>query len=353
MPVNRAISGIKQATKATHGGRHVVTYRLAHSVYLKGGKFAAMSGFRFHGQWSRDGQKVVQLPATVIGCVATDSGQAPNLGAGMTAPTFENWYAVFACANDGDTTATIVTMPFLRVRDYYDPGGSNYVVRLNKAGEGIHTQVEQTYAWNAAQLAGAECLVISETIDGRSNAFSGRTLTLASAGSTSLQIDKGSIGGINALDWLLPAPPGFAHFRYLGAFYYDTAEIRNIADSGSVVKSYGINIAQSLAASVPSPTRYDVGGYICPLATGVVLYSNGSLSGSQQGSFAEYFAMDGSAHTVQNTYYTKALATTDTWVFDGITVPFSFGQYFYYSNAGALAPNRTGQQLRPMGWVEI
>ena len=135
----------------------------------------------------------------------------------MTATTFENWYAVFACADNGDATATLKVMPFLRAGVV---SGSN--IPLSRAGEGIYVTASQSYAWTSTNnLAGTDLLVISEN-----GGFSGRVTTVT-ANSTS-QITATTIGSITEGDYLLPAPPGFDHYVYLGSFYEDTAEVRNI-----------------------------------------------------------------------------------------------------------------------------
>lgn len=344
--LSAVLAEIKAVQNATHGGRHIITYRGPHSVYLRGGKYIPMSGFRFHGQWSRTSSKTAQLPATMIGSLSNADGSTPNMGAGLTAPTFENWYAVFACANNADSTATLQVMPYIRARTV---SGSD--VTFNKAGEGVHSAIAQTYAWAVDALAGTECLVISETVDSRANAFSGRVTSITA--NTTGQMTLASVGAVAAYDWLLPAPPGFDHYRYLGSFYYDTAEVRNIADTGNLVKSYGINLASpSFSASVASPTMANVSGYISPLATAVILRSSSNFATTSVGDYAEYFAMDNGNHTVQQIYEFKEAAATTVVFNDGITVPFSFGQQFYFSNAGGLASLRTEQTISPVGWIE-
>lgn len=122
-------------------------------------------------------------------------------------------------------------MPFLRVGSV---AGS--VVTLNKAGEGISTVQAKTYSWSATNnLAGVKCLVIGENGN-----WSGRVATITANTTTTVTLDV--IGALAFGDFLLPAPPGYTEFGYMGTFYNDTAEVRNIYDTGSIAKSYGVQL---------------------------------------------------------------------------------------------------------------
>lgn len=324
------------------GPRDAVMYYNANGVRVYR-KFATMGGFRFRGHYTKGRAPTFPMPASNIASLSTD------LGAGMTAATFENWYAVFACANDGDAAAALKIMPFLRAGTV---SGSN--VPLIKAGERIHALTAQTYAWGATDnLAGTECLVITETIDSRANSFSGRVTTITA--NTTGQVTLASIGSVAAYDFLLPAPPGYDNFVYLGSFYFDTAEVRNIADTGTLVKAKMVNSSDSnFAASgqIATPVAIRMGGYISPLATACVVKEATTISTASTGDFASYFAIDDGGHTVQSTYSTKTSTSTQTLIDDGIEIPFSFFQKIYYSNAGSLVSSRTGATLEITGWIE-
>ncbi|MGH8381739.1 hypothetical protein [Pseudomonas sp.] len=315
--------------------RPVIRYASASSVTMHA-KTACMGEFRFMAGFTGGRGRVLPM-ATQIASTAP-----AGLGAESAFRT-ENWYAGFACANAGDTTATIKTMPFLRVRSV-----AGLVVNLNKAGEGIHTAQAQTYAWGATNnLAGRKCLVISE-----GGGFSGRVATITANVAGSITLDV--VGALAFGDMLLPAPPGFTEFGYLGSFYMDTAEVRNIYDSGSIVKSKGIFIqSPSTNGSIPAPgVQINCAGYICPLATAVIIDSTAVLSTASTGDAAEYYDPDSGNHIVQTKYSVKSLGTSVSYVHDGVTVPFLYPQYFYYYNAGALAASRTTSQLNVTGWIE-
>jgi hypothetical protein len=319
------------------GPRDAVVYNNATSVKVFR-NHAVMGGFRFRGQYSKGRAPMFPMPASKIASVAT------GLGAESTART-ESWYAVFACANAGDSTATLKVMPFLRAGTV---SGSN--VPLIKAGEGVHALTAQTYAWSAANnLAGVECLVITE-----GGKFSGRTTTITA--NIAGQVTLASVGTVAAYDFLLPAPPGFEHFVYLGSFYFDTAEVRNIADAGVVVKAKMIQLADpnfTVSGAVASWTELRFGGYICPLASAVVVQDTHTLSTASTGDHASYFGSDASDHEIQANYEKKTSSTSDAYVWDGVELPFAQWQSIWYKNGGSLAAQRSAAKIEIKGWLEL
>jgi hypothetical protein len=307
-----------------------------------------MGGFRFFGQYSKARVPVFSRTSGSQQAVSLTT----DLGA-ESAAHLNGWYAVFACANDGDAAPVFKVMPCLRVGSV---AGSQ--ITLCSAAEGIHSNTATTYAWTATNnLNGVECLVINETVDGRANAFSGRTTTITANTTTTVTLD--TVGTVGAFDWLLPAPPGFDHYCYQGMFYYETpGDVRNIADSGSLVKAKMINTADpnwsatGQVGTIAAPVAIRFGGYISPLATGVVVKDTASFSTSSTGTYAAYFDIDGAQHIVQTAFSTKEAAATETQLIDGITVPFCFSQEFYYSNDGSIIAQRSGGTLEITGWIE-
>lgn len=318
----------------TAGPRDVIQYVNSTSVSVVRNS-VQMGGFRFKGQYTKQDAPSFAMPVSKV--VSTSTG----LGAESAVRT-ENWYAVFACANSGGTVS-LKLMPFLRAGTV---SGSN--VPLIKAGEGIHALTAQTYAWGAANnLAGVECLVISE-----GGGWSGRVTKIMAnvAGQVTLE----TVGAVAAYDYLLPAPRGFEHYCYLGCFYVDTAEVRNIYDTGTLVKSKGIYIlspSTNGSQAVPGVSM-NAAGYISPLALAVVLDSSCSLSTASSGEYAEYFDPDGGAHTVQSGYYYKTAATSTAVVFSNVQIPFLYPQKFWFANDGSLAATRINGQLNITGWIE-
>lgn len=318
------------------GSRDAVVYNNATSVKVFR-NHAVMGGFRFRGQYSKGRAPMFPMPASKIASVST------GLGAEATVRT-ENWYAVFACANAGDATATLKVMPFLRAGTV---SGSN--VPLIKAGEAIHTLTAQTYSWSTANnLAGVECLVITE-----GGKYSGRTTTITA--NVAGQVTLSNVGTVAAYDFLLPAPPSFTNFVYLGSFYFDTAEVRNIADAGVVVKAKMVNLTDpnfTASGSVPAWTELHFGGYISPLATAVVIKDSHTLSTASTGDHANYYGLDVSDHEIQSNYEKKTSTTSDTYVWDGVELPFSQWQSVWYKNGGSLAAQRASATIEIKGWIE-
>jgi hypothetical protein len=296
-----------------------------------------MAGFRFRGRYLNPFGIYYAAPVTKVASLTT---HMPVLSATAS----ENWYAVFG-AGDGDTDSpfTFRIMPFLRAGTVT---GSN--VQLVAAGEGQSAPAEKSYAWTASNnLAGTDLLVISEN-----GAYSGR-VTQVTANSAS-QITLADIGTVATGDTFLPAPPDAAHYGYICSFYRDTAEVRNIYDTGTLVKSKGIYVLNSgiETGSVAAWTLVNTNGYICPLATGVVLDANSVLSTASLGSLAEYFSPDSSSHTVQSEFRQKSGTAVESVVFSNVQIPFLYPYHFYYSNAGTLAASRITGRFHITGWFE-
>lgn len=328
--------------------RAAVRYYSATAVSITCPRHILMGGFRFFGQYTK---ARVPLFSRTTGSPQTVS-VSTDLGAESTAH-LDGWYAVFACADNSDATPSFKVMPYLRAGTV---AGST--ITLCSGAEGIHTNTATTYAWSSTNnLAGTECLVINETVNGRANAFSGRTTTITANTATTVTLTD--IGAIAAFDFILPAPPGFDNFCYMGSFYYETpGDVRNIGDSGSLVKAKMINTADpnwsatGQIGTIAAPVAIHFGGYVCPLATGVVVKDNANFNTASTGTYAAYFDIDGSQHIVQTILSTKEAAANETQLMDGITVPFCFTQAFYYSNTGTIIAQRSGGTLEITGWIE-
>ncbi len=318
------------------GPRDAICYTNATSVSVFR-NYATMGGFRFRGQYTKGRAPTFPMPSSKVASIAPS-----GLGGGLTTATLENWYGIFACANAGDTTATIKTMPFLRAGVV---AGS--VVPLSRAGEAVYITSSQTYAWPVNSLAGVDCLVISEN-----SGWSGRVTPITANTTTSVTLT--TIGSVTEGDFLLPAPSGFTEYVYLGSFYLDTAEVRNIYDAGDLVKAKMVYLVypNDPTGSIPTPTMHTCRGYISPLATAIVLDSSCVLSTASTGDYTEYFAGDGSGHTVQSPLVYKDNSTNMGVVFDNVQVPFLYHQSLYFRNAGALTATRINGQLNVTGWIE-
>lgn len=315
------------------GNRTPLTYNGAQSVTFHA-PFIPMGGFRFRGGFTRFAGVSLAKPNSNVASLTTELT--------VCSTRASNWYAVFGVANEGATQASLRIMPFFRAGTV---SGSN--VPLVEAGERKPSPASASYTGMTDQLNGADVLVISEN-----GYWSGRVTTITDC--TESQVTLQTIGSIAANDWLLPAPIGFDHYGYIGSFYRDTAEVRNIADDGINVMSKGtyLDYAAQESGQIASPTLFKTYGHICPLATNVIMDVETQLNTASTGLYAQYFAIDGSAHTIRTTTTNKALSTNETDYQAGVTIPFYRPQEFYYSNAGALAPNRSSGRFHITGWVE-
>lgn len=325
-----------------HQSRCRINYKTANSVSVFSPPSIAMGGFRFAGNYMK-GRAPVFANTSAMDTVASF---ATNLGV-ETADKKSNWYAVFAVANDGDTSVQIKLMPFFRAGTVT---GSNVAFTYGGEGPQSHALNAITYAMANNALANCDCLVINE---GSYQAFKGRATKVTA--NTNAQLTLQDVGTVATFNYLLVAPPGFKHYAYLGSVYMDTAEPRNLADTGSMVGTRGITVQDpNLPASgaIASPgLRFNLAGYISPLATAAILDSTISISTSSTGSFAQYFSHDSSDHVIENQYFDKQSATTTTTL-KRITLPFSIGQMSFTYTGGALQASRSSATLLIQGFIE-
>lgn len=319
------------------GPRQALVYNDADSVKVFG-TGVVMGGFRFRGQYYKGRAPYFAMPATLVAEYNTTG--CPVLSA-MKA---ETWVAVFAVADSGDATATLRTMPFLRLA-----APSGLVCNIIAGGENVtNLSATASHSWTATNnLAGAEVLIISEN-----GAFSGKTTTVTANTSTSVTL--ANVHSLAAGDFILIAPPGWDHYVYLGSFYYDSTEVRNFYDTGFMVKAkMVVNTTTSIATGAfASATEIDFSGNISPLATGCIFASIATLSTASTGDVAEYFDGDSSAHTLHEEFEAKTASGNLTYVFSNIQMPFLYYQTIHYKNGGSLNASRVSGQLQTTGWFE-
>lgn len=317
-------------------GRHVIQYQSGSGVNFNGLKRVAMGGFRFRGSYIGDPGPVIDLPTSKI----IDFGDHLSVLSSVEA---NQWYACFAVADEGDATVTYKIMPYLRVKSV-----AASVVTLGEFKEAAASPDDASYAWTADNnLNGADVLIIS-----RNGEFSG-DVTTASANTTDT-ITLADVTSFAANDMLLPAPVGFDYYHYLGSFYRESTEVRNFYDTGSLIKSKGVNIPlpTGVEAGTESITQLTFIGHISPLATGVTYETSCVFSTSSTGDFAEYVSPDSSSHTVQTNYTFKGFTSSLSVIHHFDVVPFLLPQLIFYTNAGSISSLRSSGIIRPVGWIE-
>jgi len=230
--------------------RPALQYRNATDVYVKGLDEVAMCGFRFHGKYKKVfGRKFSMASASEYASLSSDLEYE-------SASLTTQWYALFACADDNDANATLKIVPFLQVKSV-----SGSVCTLNDGGELERLLATETYNWSNDALNGADCLVITETVDSRPNSFSGRVTTISD--STNQTVTLATIGNIDKYDWILPAPKSKTNYVYLGSFYRDSAEVRNFADGNKIVSSDSITLQNAHSAdadAIATSQSFSAGG---------------------------------------------------------------------------------------------
>jgi len=329
------------------GSRSLIQYYSLDTVLVHDTVFP-MTGFRFAGQYKKSSGPIFDwaTPKTV--------SYVNDLGVQSSATT-HTWYAVFAVANDGDANCVMKVMPYIRLNNVTGATGD-----FGLCGEDskVRTAGAKTMNISTNALKDTDCLVISETMSGRPNGFSGRVTTVASNTTSSITIDEA--GTIGDFDWLLCAPPGYDHYRYVGTFYRDSAEVRNLSDSGSEVDTYGIYLDNSnvpgldgVLTTVTPGLEVDVAGIVPPLATAVAITHTEAYSTSATGSIVINVGLD-SAHfpiVIQDRKETTS-SIGRSWSLPTLSLAFQQRIYLQAGSGAALNIAATTRKVNIRGWNE-
>lgn len=350
-------------------GPDVVTLRSVIGWYGDGavsvsGNAFVMSGFRFKGQYYEPVNPVFRTQQSIASLHS-------DLGA-ETTHSADNWYAVFAAANDSGTAsvpevdvdrlplvpapallpqspfsgARLCLMPFLRIRDTAGP-----VLNLGQGGPNSDPLAPKTYAFSPDILAGCDVLVITEAQGSNPNRFSGRE-TVAT-GNTTSSVSVQDPDGIGVGDFILPSPPNSMFYVYLGSFCVDEAgNVMNIADSGSLVMSRMVRDTRTPINGHLDGVDVLLGGHIPPLATAVIFNLKQSVSSSATGAFSVLIGMD-SSHDFLDVLNRKTELSTISTYDSGLIIPFLFLQKINLRSSGDVdAATAITRQVDIRGWIE-
>jgi hypothetical protein len=320
--------------------RSRIDYQTPTSVKCYVPENIVMGGFRFMGSYKKGNGLYISSGVGTNGWL--EVSQTTDLAFEAT-PHYENWYAVFALANDGDSVATMKHVPFFRAASV-----STNVIALAQGGETDgDTVTATTYNIATNALVGAEVLIIQE---GRQ--FSGKTTTVTANTNSTITVANASSMGAN--DFFIVSPPAYDNYCYLGSWYLDTSEPRNMADALQEVNSWGVDvIGLPTSGAIPTATRYSLAGQVSPLSTGYIMQLSFTLDTTSQGDCAHYIWHDLAAHQTYQQYDYKVLAAAQTFVESANKVLFSREQALFISTAGSLTATITLRTIRSMGWIEM
>lgn len=331
---------VTRETATTVGQRRSrINYDTATSVRVDGiPDRIAMGGFRFMGQYLKSQGRLVP---TGLGAASHAAVDITTQLAGLNASASDNWYAVFACSNPDDPNVSFRLVPYFRCSSL-----AGNVVTLGHGGENKNAApATQTYDMATNAFAGVDCLVIQQ-----GGIFSGRITTITANDTTTITLADGT--GIAQLDFLLPAPPGFSEYHYLGTAYREApGDWRNIADSGARVNSRMVNADEVLATGAASNAKIRFGGNISPLATGYIGSLSEALSTTSLGLVAETLAHDGSSHDIWRCLIDKDVSDNKNANFM-VELSFSKEQAAWLNTSGTLAATVVSRTMLTYGWVE-
>lgn len=320
------------------GTRNAIHYNSAQTIYINCDT-AVMAEFRFRGQYTKGLARSFPTPAfkNVVSLI-------DDLGA-ESVKSADTWYAVFAVANDGDAECQFKLMPFLRLGT---PTGNTYP--LVEAGENSYAATAaKAHNWGVG-IDGVNCLTVT-----KDEAYAGAGKQVVIQSSTTGSITFTLATGLAKGDYILPAPKDFEFYRYCGCFLNDSAEVRNMADTGYYIGSRASSLTQL------QTDGFDVGavnsaeirplGNISPLASGIRIISTSAFSTLTIGRYIESVETDSGLHTVDEDDQYKW--TTDTFNYSTrFEIPFGLYAAYYFTNGAALAANRTNGKHLPWGYYE-
>ena len=106
------------------------------------------------------------------------------------------------------------------------------------------------------------------------------------------------------------------------------------------------------AVAGPPGNKIMWGGYVPPLAGGIIMRSTLSTSTGSGGDIYTNFSHDSGNHVIGvHSYHKEAVAGSSTQVVF-LNIDFSIGQFMYYWVEGPLVAQRILGQIRAQGWIE-
>jgi hypothetical protein len=335
-----------------------VVYHGQRSVRINARDTHALVGHFFNGQYELDRGRVVDAPAATSGAYhVIDIGNGTSTPGMLSYQTWADggvWYNMFIAADAADTVGEFCVTPSLRVGSV---AGS--VITLNNSGENSYSVSAKTFKFVAGSMVGSRCLVVTETLTGRANSWSGRVTTITAHSATTVTL--ADIGGLAQGDFIIPLPP-FDEYKWLGDFYFENAgsdalnEVRNISSDGRDARAYMVNLtdgipAAGVASTVGTGNRMYYAGNVSPLARRALCRVTINLAtGYPVGTeYVEEYDMDSGNHTPASIYVRNPLNGVWVHVTPQIWVEGSYGPAFYFKNAGTVAAC-TAHSMLVQGW---
>lgn len=321
-----------------------VVYHGMTSVRVQGRATHVLNGHFFNGHYSFERGRVVAAPPLTSGAYhVIDIGNGsttPGTLAYQTSADPDVWYNMFICANAGDAVGVFKTTPALRVGSV-----AGNVITLNECGENSYALVAKSFNFTTDVMAGSKCLVVTETLTGRENSWSGRVATITANTDTTVTVDV--IGGLARGDFIIPLPP-YDEYKWLGDFYWEDnflptiGEVRNISSDGRDGRSYMINLGDGWPAAAVSVTTGQWVGYagsVSPLARRLMGQVNITMLASYPAGTAyfEEYSLDTGNHIPARLYIRNPGTTSWPTVLPQIWIEGSYGPFFFFKNGGTPA----------------
>jgi hypothetical protein len=320
-----------------NSARPAMQYKNATQVNIRGLRSVTFLGFRFQGQYAKKSGKTADFSSYPV---VADFDL--HMGA-QSLVDKSSWYAIFAVLSGGVPVLKI--MPYLRVKSV---AGS--VITIGEGGENGTVANTKAYSFTDNNLAGADCLVCHETLDARANAISGRITSIAANTVNTITLDN--VGAINTGDYILPAPPGFPDYVYLGTVYMDTAELRNIADTGSIINTRGSEVTGfNINGDISAGVFVSAMGHISPLATAVEGHFD-LITTASAGDLYTSLATDSGNHEIWSYYFHKAGTAAQSYSIPFPMKAFSFYQKLFVDGSGTLNVAGITRKFHVRGWFE-
>jgi hypothetical protein len=316
--------------------RSIIDYDTSNSVKVFVPESLVLSGFRFHGSYRKPSGRAIATG--VNGSISVNDNSDLSI---LTTRKMENWYAVFAGANESDTTASFVNLPFFRA---FSVTGNEITLGEGKETTG-EDHVQTSYDMAIDVMVGADALIIQEN-----GKWSGRTTTVTSNTAGSITLSDAS--GVSPGDFVLVAPPEFSDYCYLGSWYLDTNSPRNRADTGYHVAALHFQIPGLAESGAIPKTEVSVRCMISPLATAYIAKLRYVVNSTGTGKVNHIVDNDSSGHALMTVEEMKYGSLSMTPSHQPVILPFARKQSLWITSGGDLAGLVTGRQLQCYGWIE-
>lgn len=260
-----------------------------------------MNGFRFAGQYKKNGKKVYKTDAAhSVGENSIANFSDIDVVSGII---YDSWYGIFAVPVSNNE-CTMKIAPFFRISGIL--GDDITLAQTKENTENVPLTV------SLKDLTGRDVLLISAD-----NQIYGSVDKIASNTSNTIKLE--GTHNLAVGDYILIAPSN--DYCYLASHYVDTANWRNRQDDGRIVKSYGVQHIDTITTGADYNLK-NLNDF-SPLAMGVIFRTETTMSSSGTG-FVYLFSGEDASHAILDQGYRKNSTSSEVFASNQIQTNFGY-----------------------------